>query len=215
MDGFSTNTIESFDGNNASYARTPIELHGSTTTLKAGGSTLLTCTSSTITAGGTLDLDGENLNMGGGTLNLEGGTFALGGADLDMGGGALKDTAGSLNIEALIAHEVTSAGTVTYNMNNKSATGLGMRIQGGHDGVTTHTSGDLLLIERAKSTGGFQKLFEVKSNGSGANDGEIEMCNIVSLLDQDTGTPSNTSTPQGYIKIAINGLGFKYIPYYA
>ena len=32
FDGFSTNTIESFDGNNGSYARTPIELHGSTTT---------------------------------------------------------------------------------------------------------------------------------------------------------------------------------------
>ena len=62
MDGFSTNTIESYDGNNDSYARTPLELHGSTTTLKAGGSTVLTVASSGVTIGEDLIIGaaGEN-----------------------------------------------------------------------------------------------------------------------------------------------------------
>ena len=51
MDGFSSNSIESYDGNNGSYARTPLELHGSTTTLKASGSTILTVESSGVTIG--------------------------------------------------------------------------------------------------------------------------------------------------------------------
>ena len=46
----------------------------------------------------------------------------------------------------------------------------------------------------------------------GANAGTVKVNNL-EIQGQGTGTPSNTSTPTGYIQIDINGTT-RYMPYY-
>lgn len=197
MDGFSSNSIESFDGANASYARTPIALHGSTTTLKAAGTSMLTCTSSTLTAGGTLDMDGENLKLGGGNIDLENGGIINSGGDV-----AFDD---NVNIS------ITSGGTDTVTINNASATGLGLRVNLGNDSSANHTSGDAILTRRGTGSA-FVETFKVSTISSGAKS-EVLMEQLGALTNQAVvGTGSKSD--QGYIEVQINGAT-RYIPYYS
>ena len=114
FDGFSTNTIESFDGNNASYARTELQIHGSTTKLLASGTTALTATSSILTAGVDFDTDGNDIKLGGGTIDLE--------------AGSITSTGGNIAFADNMTLDINSAGTVTLGVTNTSATGNGSRI---------------------------------------------------------------------------------------
>ncbi len=197
MDGFSTNTIESFDGNNASYARTPIELHGSTTTLKAGGSTLLTASSSTLTAGGILDMDGNNLKMGGATIDLE--------------TGSITSTGGNIAFTDNMELTITSAGTDTLTVSNESATGLGLRVNLGGSSSAQHTSGDAILTRRHTGSG-FAETFKVSTINSGAKS-EVTMEQLGALTNQNV-VGTGTKTDQGYLEILINGAT-RYIPYFS
>ena len=197
MDGFSTNTIESFDGANASYARTPIELHGSTTTLKAGGSSMLACTSSTITAGGVLDTNGNNITLGGGNLDLE--------------NGGIINSSGDVAFDDNIQVNITSGGTDTLTVNNASATGLGLRVNLGNDSSTNHTSGDAILTRRGTGSA-FVETFKVSTITSGAKS-EVLMEQLGHLTNQAV-VGTGTKTNQGYIEVQINGAT-RYIPYYS
>lgn len=196
MDGFSTNTIESFDGGNASYARTPIELHGSTTTLKAGGSTMLTCTSSTITAGGTLDMDGEALKLGGSTLDLE--------------GGSITSTGGTLDFTDSMTLTISSAGNNVLEVNNTNATGAGISVDVGDNTSTQHTSGDIISARRGTGSA-FVEAFKVATINSGAKS-EVVMEQLGALTNQTV--TSGTLTEQGNIEIILNGVT-RYLKYYS
>ena len=198
FDGFSTNTIESFDGNNASYARTELQIHGSTTKLLASGTTALTATSSILTAGVDFDTDGNDIKLGGGTIDLE--------------AGSITSTGGNIAFADNMTLDINSAGTVTLGVTNTSATGNGSRITVGTAGSAVHSSGDLLLARRATASG-FQELFKVSSTGTAAGEGIVVMNNIDALTTQDTGTPSDTSTPTGYIELLINGTQ-RFIPFF-
>ena len=197
FDGFSTNTIESFDGNNGSYARTPIELHGSTTTLKAAGTSMLACTSSTLTVGGVLDTNGNNITLGGGNVDLE--------------GGGIINTSGDVAFDDNVQVNITSAGTDTLTVNNASATGLGFRVNLGNDSSANHTSGDAILTRRGTGSA-FVETFKVSTVNSGAKS-EVLMEQLGHLTNQAVvGTGSKSD--QGYIEVQINGAT-RYIPYYS
>ena len=201
MDGFSNNTIESFDGANGSYGRTPIELHGSTTTIKAGGTAALTATSSTLTAGVELDMDGDNIKLGGG--------------DVDLEGGNLVSTGGSIAFSQKLNVDANGAGQIVMELNNSSATAAGLQIDVGTPTTANHSSGDALVVRRGK-TGSFQEVFKVSSAGTDAAQGIVTINNIDALTNQDTGTPTTgapSGSPTGYIEIVINGVQ-RFIPYY-
>jgi len=196
MDGFSTNSIESFDGNNGSYARTPIELHGSTTTLKAGGTSVLTSTSSLLTAGAPLDMNGENITMGGSTLDLE--------------GGSITSTGGSIAFTDDMQLTIDSAGTNVLLLNNTSATGDGVKIDLGNDSSTQHTSGDAIMVRRGTGAA-WVEAFKVGTISSGAKS-EVSMEQLGHLTNQ-TVTGAGGTTEQGHITVLINGVT-RYIKYY-
>lgn len=195
MDGFSTNTIESFDGANASYARTDLEIHGATTKIKASGSTMLTCTSSTLTAGGTLDMDGENLTMGGG--------------DLDLEGGNLTSTGGTFNFTDNLQITVNSTGT-GLDIDNTNATGGGITVDCGNNSSTQHTSGDIISARRGTGSA-YVEAFKVSTINSGAKS-EVTMEQLGSLSNQ-TVTAAGGTTEQGHIELLINGVT-SYIKFY-
>ena len=196
MDGFSSNTIESFDGNNGSYGRTPIELHGSTTTLKAGGTTMLTCTGSTITAGGTLDTNGEDIKLGGGTLDLE--------------AGSITSTGGSIAFTDNMELTIGSAGNNVLVLNNTSATGEGIKIDVGNDSSTQHTGGDIVSVRRGTGSA-FVEAFKVNTISGGAKS-EVTMEQLGALTNQTVTT--GALTEQGNIEIILNGAT-RYIKYYS
>ena len=197
MDGFSSNSIESFDGANASYARTPIELHGSTTTLKAGGTTMLTCTSSTMTAGGVLDMDGENIKLGGATLDLE--------------GGSITSTGGSLDFTDDMKLTINSAGEFVLEVNNTNATAGGISVDVGDASSIQHTSGDIISARRGTGSA-FVEAFKVSTISSGAKS-EVTMEQLGALTNQTVQSP-HSGSEQGAIEVLINGAT-RYIKYYA
>jgi len=196
MDGFSTNTIESFDGANGSYGRTPIELHGSTTTLKAGGTSVLSATSSLMTAGAPLDMDGENIVMGGATLDLE--------------GGSITSTGGSIAFTDDMSLTISSAGNNVLVVNNTSATADGVKIDVGNDSSTQHTSGDIISARRGTGSA-FVEAFKVQTISSGAKS-EVVMEQLGALTNQTVTT--GALTEQGNIEILLNGAT-RYIKYYS
>ena len=197
MDGFSSNSIESFDGANASYGRTPIELHGSTTTLKAGGTTMLTCTSSTMTAGGILDMDGENIKMGGATLDLE--------------AGSITSTGGNIAFTDNMTLTIDEAGGNVLVLTNTNATAGGMKIDVGNSTSTQHTSGDMLSVRRGTGSA-FVEAFKVNTISSGAKS-EVTMEQLGALTNQTVQSP-HSGSEQGAIEVLINGAT-RYIKYYA
>ncbi len=196
MDGFSSNTIESFDGANGSYARTPIELHGSTTTLKADGTAVLSATSSLLSAGAPLDMGGENITMGGSTLDLE--------------GGSITSTGGSIAFTDDMQLTIDSAGNNVLVLKNTSATAGGMTIDVGNDSSTQHTSGDIISARRGTGSA-FVEAFKVNTISSGAKS-EVTMEQLGALTNQTVTVGSFTE--QGNIEILINGVT-SYIKYYA
>ena len=68
-------------------------------------------------------------------------------------------------------------------------------------------------MARRATASGFQELFKVSSTGTAAGEGIVVMNNIDALTTQDTGTPSDTSTPTGYIELLINGTQ-RFIPFF-
>ena len=197
FDGFSTNTIESFDGNNASYARTDLEIHGATTKIKASGTTALTASSSILTAGVDFDTDGNDIKMGGGTIDLE--------------AGAITSTGGDITFNDNMTVEINSSGTDTLTVNNTSATGLGLRVNLGGNSSAQHTSGDAILTRRHTGSG-FAETFKVSTINSGAKS-EVTMEQLGALTNQNV-VGTGTKTDQGYLEILINGAT-RYIPYFS
>ena len=196
MDGFSSNSIESFDGANGSYARTPIELHGSTTTLKAGGSVALTATSSLLTAGVELDMDGSALKMGG--------------ANIDLEGGSITSTGGSISFTDDMALTINSAGNFVLDLNNTNATAAGLSIDVGDASSVNHTSGDIISARRGTGSA-FVEAFKVNTINSGAKS-EVTMEQLGALTNQTVQSP-HSGTEQGAIEVLINGVT-RYIKYY-
>jgi len=202
FDGFNNNEISSWDGNDASYARTPIVLHGSTTSLKSAGSEYLQVNSSgTDIKNGRLDLGGENITMGGGNIDME--------------NGGILNSSGALNFDAIVQVEVTSSATDTLIVNNKAADGLGLRVNLGDADTTAHTSGDAIMTRRATDTGAgsndWVETFKV-STTSGSQS-EVSMEQLGHLTNQ-TVVGTGTKTDQGWLQVEINGAT-RYIPYYS
>ena len=181
-----------------SYAYKPFNLNGSEVRLKSSGTTKLTVASSSIEMKADLDMDSNDIKLDGGTLDLE--------------GGSITSTGGDIAFQDNMTLDINSAGTVTLGVTNTSATGSGNRVTVGTPSSAVHSSGDLMLARRATASG-YQELFKVSSTGTAAGQGIVVMNNIDALSNQDTGTPSNTSTPTGYIELLINGTQ-RFIPFY-
>jgi hypothetical protein len=198
MDGFSTNTIESFDGNNDSYARTAIELHGSTTTLKAGGTAALTATSSLLTTGVDLDTNSNDIKLGGGTLDLE--------------NGDITSTGGSIAFTAPMSTTIDTDNVFSTTIVNEHDTGDGLQVTVGTPGAY-HTSGELFEVRRATDSG-YTSLIKAESTGTGQGAGVVSFNNIDGLFDQDVvDTSSGTFAINQYMEIVVNG-NQRYIPLY-
>ena len=74
------------------------------------------------------------------------------------------------------------------------------------------TSGLLFQIKRFNGSTQ-QQSFSVSQHGSGDTNTHVKMTNLKELSAQSTGTPSNTTTPTGYMEVDINGTT-RYLPYY-
>jgi hypothetical protein len=197
MDGFSSNSIESFDGNNGSYARTPIELHGSTTTLKASGTVALSATSSLISTNVDLDTDGNDIKLGGGTLDLE--------------AGSITSTGGNIAFTDDMELTINSAGNFVLNLNNTNATAGGLSIDVGDASSVNHTGGDIISARRGTGSA-FVEAFKVNTINSGAKS-EVTMEQLGALTNQ-TVTAGGGTTEQGHIEVLINGVT-RYIKFYS
>lgn len=74
------------------------------------------------------------------------------------------------------------------------------------------TSGMLFQVKRHDGSTSTQS-FSVSQHGSGDTNTHVKMTNLKELSAQSTGTPSNTTTPTGYMEVDINGTT-RYLPYY-
>ena len=199
FDGFSTAAISAFGHFGNSYGYQDIDIVGANVRLKGSGTTIATVDSSAMTFNaGKLDMNGENIDMGGATIDLEGGNIV--------------STGGAIDFADNTSVTINSGGTVSFNVTNTSATGLGIRTTVGTPTTAVHSSGTLINLRRATASG-YQTVLKAESNGTGASDAIVTMSNIDGLTNQDTGTPSDTSSPTGYIELLINGTQ-RFIPFY-
>ena len=199
FDGFSTAAISAFGHFGNGYGYQDIDIVGANVRLKGSGTTIATVDSSAMTFNaGKLDMNGENIDMGGATIDLEGGNIV--------------STGGAIDFADNTSVTINSGGTVSFNVTNTSATGLGIRTTVGTPTTAVHSSGTLINLRRATASG-YQTVLKAESNGTGASDAIVTMSNIDGLTNQDTGTPSDTSSPTGYIELLINGTQ-RFIPFY-
>jgi hypothetical protein len=172
-----------------------------TITTRAGKGAALTYT----------ELDNNFSNIKDATITITGGSTAV---TADLNG----------NISLVAGTNVTITG-------NNSAKTITIASSGGSSTWVGTATSDLIIgqyVIRANGTGNINVDDDINfPSGSGPNvpsGGEL-LCrggDIILQVTNDpgiklsgvtTGTPSNTSTPTGYIKIAINGTN-RFIPYY-
>lgn len=197
FDGYSTAGIAPYGHGGNGYGLQALELNGNDLILKGDNNLVATVSGTAMTMSKPIDLNGSNLTMGGGQIDLE--------------NGSLVNTLGNITFADNIEVNINSSGTNTVTSVNGASDGIGIRSTVGTAG-TAHTSGTAFLARRSTASG-FQDLLKVESSGTAAGQGIVTINNIDALTNQDTGTPSNTTTPTGYIELLINGTS-RYIPYY-
>ena len=123
---------------------------------------------------------------------------------IDTQGLTIRDTSGGLTFDDNTFVSINSGGTVSFTVENSSATALGQRITVG-ESSTAHTSGNSLLIRRGTGSG-FEEQLKVETDSSTTK--------VTARGLQLTGATvdSNTSfTQSNRLQININGTDY-YIP---
>ena len=123
---------------------------------------------------------------------------------IDTQGLTIRDTSGGLTFDDNTFVSINSGGTVSFTVENTSATALGQRITVG-ESSTAHTSGNSLLIRRGTGSG-FEEQLKVETDSSTTK--------VTARGLQLTGATvdSNTSfTQSNRLQININGTDY-YIP---
>lgn len=164
-----------------------------TLTLVAGGN--VTITTNAAASSVTIDSTGG----GGGLSNIVEDTTPQLGGDLDTNNFRILNTP----VDGADRHVINVG--VLDGKNNQINVDQGLLFM---KGGSSSLQGYMSLYY----TGGEGVITAYNTYSSSPANVKIEKLNIYSL-EQNTGTPSNTSTPTGYIQVTINGTT-RYIPYY-
>ena len=183
----------------------------------------------------TLDLDGQSLTMGGGLLDTEGGAIQTGGGDItieDQGDlimgtsgvpGQIRSNDGTYDWVDISSTTMINDNKVGFPQHdnrhalqvtqwNNDAFGPLFIVGDDTEYTGAGTTGLLFQVKRENGSG-YSNSFSVSQHGSGDANTHIKMTNLKELSAQSTGTPSNTTTPTGYMEVDINGTT-RYLPYY-
>ena len=224
-------------GGGNQYQYKPINLKGSEVNAFADGTTkkLAVTTSGVQIQDSPLDVNGQNLTMGGGLLDTEGGAIQTGGGNITI------ENTGDLIIGTSGVPGQIRANDGTYDWVDISSTTIindnksGFPQHSGRHALQVQqwdndsfgplfivgssseyngsgTTGLLFQVKRYNGSTNVNSL-SVSQHGSGDTNTHIKMTNLKELSAQSTGTPSNTTTPTGYMEVDINGTT-RYLPYY-
>ena len=229
--------ISAFDDGGGSYGARPINLKGNEVNAFASGTKKLAITSSGVQIQDSpLDVNGQNLTMGGGLLDTEGGAIQTGGGNITI------ENSGDLIIGTSGVPGQIRANDGTYDWVQIASTTIiddnktgfpqhsaryALQVQqwdnasfgplfivgsGASEYTGAGTTGLLFQVKRHNGSTSTQS-FSVSQHGSGDTNTHVKMTNLKELSAQSTGTPSNTTTPTGYMEVDINGTT-RYLPYY-
>ena len=226
------------NGGGNQYQYKPINLKGSEVNAFADGTTkkLAVTTSGVQIQDSPLDVNGQNLTMGGGLLDTEGGDIQTGGGDITIenSGDLIIGTSGVpgqirandgtydwVQIASTTIIDDNKSGFPQHSgrnalqvqqWDNGSLGPLFIVGSGASEYTGSGTSGMLFQVKRHDGSTSTQS-FSVSQHGSGDTNTHVKMTNLKELSAQSTGTPSNTTTPTGYMEVDINGTT-RYLPYY-
>jgi len=191
----STGTVPSA----ASFRVMAVTTETQSSTNRGNKATFQTTKTGTATALNTLLLEGDKV-----TVN------AAGGGGIGGSGGEGTISAGAdLVLDAATGSEIH----MLKNLQLDTISGTNNSIQIGTDtNARSVALNDLQLIWDPNSSG-YTGNIQISCNGLGFLIPEHVDMDSVELSSQPTGTPSNTTTPTGYIEIIINGTT-RYMPYY-
>ena len=183
----------------ASFRVMAVTTETQSSTNRGNKATFQTTKTGTATALNTLLLEGDKV-----TVNAAGGG-GIGGS----GGDGTISSGGDLILDADTGNEIH----MRKNLQMDTVSGTNNTISIGNDinakGVTLTD----LSLSWSMNSSGYSFPVLLSADGNGFDITEHVKVDSIELDSQPTGTPSNTTTPTGYIEIDINGTT-RYMPYY-